>query len=682
MNDLASVHETFDFSCDLDGPAAVVASEQVMKTFALLVGKRVKIRCLTEITESNLLSCKKLMEYCELRHVNGIRGAIGISDLYLFASYSNKELAREPENLRSESKEFVQLQHSFYIALWERAVPASVRIAQIEAGVEPEITEIVTGWEGITNRTIDGFSRAKQRVDHCCDSMIPPRMAESPVHMTIIDFVKRGGKVRMITEITAENLPAIKELMKAQEIRHINGFKLNFGVSDALFSAPTSVYSLSAEPQCIWSNSRGLISQHQYLYDTLWNSAIPADVRIREIEQGIAPEIIEAIRDSSETQKLALKLVENAQTEVLIIFSSTGAFMRLLDAGLTERIEKSVKERNVSIKIITPIDENVKDVMGSLLNYPRAGCRGEISVHTSEVPTQTMLSIIVSDRSYSLAVEFDDMIIGSSQNAIGLATYSNSKNTVLSYVTLFESMWSQIELNSEIRQLYEHLKVQEQEQKEFIDIAAHEFKNPLQPILFLSEILRDHVADNRSQQLLEVIIRNAKRLQLMQEEILDVSRIEHQTLRLDKEQFDLNQLLLEVTREFQEQRVDMKVSFVCECKGDLVILADRRRLTQVVANLLSNAAKFTKSGSIYVRTRKLLDGYAEVTVTDTGEGIDPEILPRLFTKYASKSRVGTGLGLYISKGIINAHGGQILGENNIGSVGAKFSFTIPRSGMD
>ena len=236
----------------------------------------------------------------------------------------------------------------------------------------------------------------------------------------------------------------------------------------------------------------------------------------------------------------------------------------------------------------------------------------------------------------------------------------------------------------------EELKNQEKMQKEFINIAAHELRTPIQPILGLSEVLRSEEEDEGKRGLIDVISRNAIRLERLAQDILDVTRIESQLLRLNKQKFNLNSLVLSIMEEYKKEigdndRSDIKLLYNPIEGKDIIVDADRGRITQVVSNLLGNAVKFTEEGTIMVSTEVKNDGggsssnnnIAVVSVKDTGSGIDPEIMPRLFTKFSSKSRKGTGLGLFISKSIIETHGGKIWAENNIDGKGATFSFSLP-----
>ncbi len=233
---------------------------------------------------------------------------------------------------------------------------------------------------------------------------------------------------------------------------------------------------------------------------------------------------------------------------------------------------------------------------------------------------------------------------------------------------------------------YEKVKESEKMQKEFINIAAHELRNPIQPILGLTEAIYSDVKDEKQLKILEVIIRNAKRLKRLTDNLLDITKIESQSLLLKKEKLNLNILIAEVLKDYvNRQKNQQKIEIVYDFKHkeDINIEADRDRLVQVIHNLLDNALKFTTQNQqmIFVIIDKKNEGKEKeviVSVKDTGEGISEKILSKLFTKIAtSDSTTGTGLGLYICKNIIEAHGGRIWAENNWGGKGAIFSFTLP-----
>jgi signal transduction histidine kinase len=267
-------------------------------------------------------------------------------------------------------------------------------------------------------------------------------------------------------------------------------------------------------------------------------------------------------------------------------------------------------------------------------------------------------------------------------NIIGLALSSIQYNAKLK-----EANRNLIEREEVIRSQYQRLKESDKMQKEFINIASHEMKTPTQAILGFSNLLETH--PEKKMEINQGIKRNAARLQRLTNDILDVTRIESHTLKLNKERFNLNDLISHIIEDYRNQidNVHIKLMHNSDKTNDynennnlVVVEADKSRLTQVISNLLSNSIKFTNSeGSISVRSEKK-DSLVIVSVKDTGTGIDPEILPKLFTKFATKSQTsGTGLGLFISKSIIEAHGGKIWGENYIHDTkkGSIFAFSLP-----
>jgi signal transduction histidine kinase len=234
------------------------------------------------------------------------------------------------------------------------------------------------------------------------------------------------------------------------------------------------------------------------------------------------------------------------------------------------------------------------------------------------------------------------------------------------------------ESNKQLSQANQQLKVHDKMQREFINIAAHELRTPVQPILGLSEVLRSKAKDEKQRIIADIISRNAKRLQGLAEDILDVTRIESHSLKLRKEEFNLNDMIVNCINDATiTHRKNVKLLY--EPK-DVIVEGDKGRISQVVSNLLNNAFKFTTDGSIsisIISEENEEDGKVIVSIKDTGTGIDLELFPRLFSKFATKSFAGTGLGLFIAKSIIEAHGGKIWAENNPDGKGATFRFSLP-----
>ena len=269
-------------------------------------------------------------------------------------------------------------------------------------------------------------------------------------------------------------------------------------------------------------------------------------------------------------------------------------------------------------------------------------------------------------------------------NIIGLALSNIQYN-----LRLRESNDRLRESNEMLTLQYQKVKESEKMKTEFINIAAHELRTPIQPILGLSDIIYSKVKDEELHALLDIIMRNAKRLKRLTDNLLDVTKIESHSLILNKEKFNMNILISEVLKDYvnkQKNQLIIKIVYDFKRKDDIIVKADRDRISQVIHNLLDNALKFTISHNnqpIFVIVDKKKEGVEEkkvviVSVKDTGEGIPEKILPKLFSKFSiSNSTTGTGLGLYICKNIIEAHEGRIWAENNADENGATFSFTLP-----
>ena len=533
------------------------------------------------------------------------------------------------------------------------------------------LTEVLYGAEKAVGRGIEFMSNAKKRMDICFDTRGASIVVEIDAYRDgYAGIRKRGGRIRAITDITRENVRYCKRLVgMVDELRHLSDIKGGIAVTEGEYMATTVLAKAKPLTEVIYSNVPEMVRQGQYIFDAFWEKAIPAGERIKEIEEGIKPDFIETIKDPARTQALGYDLLKGARKEVLIMFSTAKAFQRQGRAGLVQLLTKEIEKRDVTAKILTPFSDEVRFFVE---NLARQGQRyaGKIMVQHLPPASQTTTSLLIADSTYSLAVEVRDDTKETSTEAMGLASFSNSKATVQSYVSIFNTLWNQA-------QLYEQLEVHDRMQKEFIDIAAHELRSPMQPIIGMSELLLHKITDAENRELVNVIVRNAERLRQLSENILDVTRIESRSLHMRKEVFDVNQVIekaVEDARSLIVHKDRLQISFAP--KERVNVNADMARITQVIYNMLDNAIKFTKEGTILPGV-KVLDGYVIVSIKDSGRGIDPEIFPTLFSKFASKSEKGTGLGLFIAKNVGQSHGGKVWARNNENGQGATFAFSLP-----
>jgi len=247
------------------------------------------------------------------------------------------------------------------------------------------------------------------------------------------------------------------------------------------------------------------------------------------------------------------------------------------------------------------------------------------------------------------------------------------------------------ETNRRLAVANKQLKIHDRMQKEFINVAAHELRTPIMPILGEAQYIeRQFMATKQlvavDNEQVQSIMRNARRLVRLASDILDVTRIESKSLRINKRSFDLDIVIRSVLEDMKnalraDEERSNQVLLQYDSIGSILVFADKGRIYQVIYNLLANSVKFTHEG--YIRVVVETNSHEIiVSVIDSGKGIDSDFMTRLFTKFSTKSETGTGLGLFICKSIIEAHGGKIWANNNSGGKGSTFSFTLAYGDTD
>ena len=560
-----------------------------------------------------------------------------------------------------------------------------------------EKTEVIYGAENVLNRAIQGIPLAKETIDLCGEEDGPSAIvANEPILKKYIEASKRGVRIRQITEITNTNILDCKKLMGCMEQRHLYGLYGYFVIVDGKqFHSHAYGQEAKSFPHMVTSTVKVFVQQQQYFFNTLWEKAIPAEQRIKEIEEGRAPEKLEIIQDTQKSIGRAFDIMNKTQKELLVLFATPRTFTFAL-RGEAADIYRKLSKNGVDIKLLVPRGgaDQFEEENNEQIAKVREEISSSINLRFSDVDLNTRITIMISDRNEFMSWELKDDTLNDPYLAGGIATYSNIKALASSYATIFDNLWKITEFAENLRIANIKLENNDKAMKEFINIAAHELRTPIQPILGLSEMLPD--ARNDPQQhgkFVEIIVRNAHKLENLAEDILDVTRIESGRLQLSMEMIDLYELVDSVVHDFQkflpaDGKVIMNYQKLNDGRNDeedyrvshLAIMGDPARIAQVLSNLLRNALKFTNEGTISVRVGKNDSPcYSEavVYISDSGQGIDPEVMYKLFEKFVSKSEKGTGLGLFISKSIVEAHGGKIWGENNKDGNGATFTFTLP-----
>ena len=677
-----------DACVDYTRPSLIFEIAALKKAFVDAKNRGIKLRYVTEITDGNVSYCKELINTIniDLRHVDGIKGNFYVSENEYVAPATFHHKGKPASHIiYSNVKEIVDHQQYVFESFWTRAVPAQQRIKEIEEGVIHHQTKIVDNPDEI----IKEISKLTADSNELATCLAPGGLQYSHNHffdikMKLLDKQKKGQHkgIRYITNIGKENIQLVKLYMEQGiQIKHIKNLPaMSFGVSDKEIAVTIENMEGGTPIRSLLLSNEPLYLKHfSSTFEGLWKNGTDVIDRIREIEQGVEPSDIEIIENPREAMKRAQQIIRLAKHEVLRIYPSLNTFRRHVRIGMIDLIQEVLKN-GAKVRILIPADE---DQISQILDEVVVESP-QLEIRSIDKSLQTQMGVIVVDRKESLIVELRDDTKENYYDAAGLAAYSNSRPIALSYVSIFESLWKQGEL-------YEQLKAYNIMQRDFINIAAHELRTPIQPILGLSQVVSPKVGEKEREHM-RVIIRNAKRLQRLTENILDVTKIDNHSLKLQKERFNLIDLISRIVQDFRNQIDNPDLLLVCqfeekqEDKNDLTFVrADKSRLIQVISNLLSNAIKFTKEGIISVNVEKqvkekekgIRQDEAIITVRDVGVGIDSKLLDRLFSKFATKSFAGTGLGLFISKSIVEAHGGRIWAENNSDGKGATFIFTLP-----
>jgi two-component system, OmpR family, sensor histidine kinase VicK len=702
---MSNVKERMDICFDHSAPSIVVEIKEYRNGYIDIRRRGGKIRAFTEITKDNIAHCKELIKLVDvLRHLDGVKGGIAVSETEYMATTVLKEAKPLTQVIYSNVREVVEQGQYIFDTLWNTATPAEQKIREIEEGTIH-----------YKSKVLENYDEIYKQIVHLAETSTELSIVSSfggmqliynnffDLYKKILDKYRKGeGKgIRWVCSIDAESIDLVKIFLNlGMQLRHVKSLTpTSFAIGDKELNAAVENMKGGMMVRTLLTSNEPIYVKHFYsIFEELWNNGIDASDRIRDIEEGIDQANIEIISNPKEGIKRAWSIIKSAKEEVLIMFSSANAVRRQKEMGGLQLLKEASEEHNAKVRVLIPVDEDItsttiKEVKSM---YP------QVDIRSIDKSLQTRITIVLVDKKECVIVELKDDAEDDSYKAAGLTTYSDSKSIVSSYISIFESFWQQSELhkqleesNKQLTEANEQLNVHDKIQSEFINIAAHELRTPIQPILGLSEVLRSKLRHTgrggkggvgEGQEILDIIIRNAKRLQRLAEDILDVTRIESQSLKLIKERFDLNEPISNAVQDYRNQiekdNRGIKLLF-SPSKQDIVVEADRSRLTQVISNLLSNAVKFTTEGTISISTEKK-DNQVIVNVKDTGSGIDPEILPRLFSKFSAKSFEGTGLGLFISKNIVEAHGGKIWAENNddddddaYGQKGATFYFMLP-----
>jgi phospho-acceptor domain-containing protein len=529
-----------------------------------------------------------------VRHLDGIKGNFVISESEYLAPIILFEKGKiASQIIYSNQKELVDQHQYIFDTLWGNAISAQQRLKQIEGGLiaqEHHKTRFLENPNEISDEIKKTINTSDDDWSICSTfdglSMMTSNK-EFQMQARLLDGNKKGNYTRWVGVINKDNIQLVKSYLDlGMKIRHINNMPpLNFAVSSKeLYITIDEMKGGQIAKNLLISNEPPYITHYNSIFEDLWNKSVPAEQKIKEIEEGIVLGKTEVIQSPADIQQLFIDMVKSAQHEVLLVLPTINAFYREERLGIIQLLKQAAvrKDNRVNVRILTPSKGAIEEKLQNIVSPSETGDEAqhqikskkknfdiryidaestnennEVFSEAAKKSAVTTVTIIIVDRNESLVIEKKDDSKQSFTEAVGMATYSNSKPTVLSYVSIFENFWKQTELyqllkdsNKQLEQANEQLKTQDKTQKEFINVAAHELRTPIQPILGLTQIIYSKIDEHvrpyekqKQKEMLEVVIRNANRLQRLSEDILDVTRIESQNLNLKIEQLNLDEII-------------------------------------------------------------------------------------------------------------------------------------------
>jgi two-component system sensor histidine kinase VicK len=495
------------------------------------------------------------------------------------------------------------------------------------------------GPQAVINTVLQFLYETNTTIYACVDYTRPALAIDiQMLKEAFLSVKKRGVKLRYITEITKDNVSYCRELLTmVDELRHLDGIKGNFYVSESGYLAPATFHEKGKPAsQIIYSNVKEIVEHQGYVFDSFWSRAIPAQQRIREIEEGIETANIEIIENPREALRIAQRLIRSAEFEVLVIYPSLNAFRRQVHAGALH-LFKEVLLRNVIVRILIP--SNQKQI-NQIINEV-ALASPQLHIRSMDKSLETHIGRIIVDRKESLIVELKDDTKENYYDAAGLAVYSNSIPIALSYASVFESLWRQTQLyeessiiNKRLRILNEELKKSNKKQKEmqielkkinkellatekakdnFVMTITNESTRAAGEAKVFTEVLLKTKAvgllNDGQYGVVKTVHNNLEKLELLVNDILDVYKLDKGKLKLSKVDVDITSIVEETLSEekllthISENNIEIKQ----DIKATGTVCCDPKRIQQTLSNLIKNAIEFVPSdgsGRITLRVEK------------------------------------------------------------------------------
>jgi two-component system sensor histidine kinase VicK len=683
-----------DVVIDKFGPTVLSAYFAITKE-SIEKNPEFKVRVITDVQAQNVGYVREIIKggkRIEVRHSEGnIRKFVYSRTEALETSHSLQN-GQPEEAVYSTDPDFVAQLSQVFDVLWQRAIPADQRMGEIERGEPPKRTEILRGAEETASISLKVFSNAENYFCAVSDWRAPSLAVDVEIYRkSYLDMMRRGVNVRAITEIKNENLNHCKELLRlglVSELRHIEGSMGNYLVTEKEYLAAPSIQESTQAQEVIYSNDKGLVAQNKYVFDTLWSKAVPAEVRIRQLEEGIEPEETRLIQSVDELITITVESLEQCKEEALVIFASEKTIKR--NAKLFKRLAERQASKDIRrLRILSPVeDRGILDVL------PNVEWREIVPLN---------ISLFVFDRNKMLLVQYSNPEADSRELAFSNGVYTTNMQTISGFVAVFDALWKE----SELRKLAESLKEKEtiaRRQAELLqDILTHDIRNYNQISWLSAELLQEELGKNNSsvKSILDGLLRSISGSTALLERVRKLSKIITETspslypvdlLESIESSFEIVKNAFPEKRILRSSEPELEGRAIDVMKPKRLFVQADDLLGEVFVNILTNAIKYTETKEVPIEvsivaedtTLSMKEGqrYCRVTITDHGRGIPEEFKTSIFTRYFhAGTHSGSGLGLAIVHALVadRYHGTVVVSDRVSGDYtkGTKVELCLP-----
>ena len=499
-----NVKKNADVCGDYLSPSFSMGVKQIKNGYIDFKRRGVKIRFITEITKDNINFCKELMQYVELRHTPAVKGNMAVSDTeYVATAQLEGEAKPVTQTIYSNAKAIIEQHKYFFENLWSIAIPAELKIKEIEEGTEPIKTGILEDDKEISKKITELAKNSNEM--SICSTIGGMQLIYNRFFEVYKDVLKRYRNknhkgIKWVVSINnKKDIELVKVFLKeGVKIHHVNSEPLlSFALSDKMLNSTIEKMEKGIRASSfLTSNDYLYLNHYSEIFKELWKTGIDAKDRIKDIEEG---RYINAniILNPKKSIKFVSELNRSAKREILIILSSEYGFLRTEKTGGFNLLNQ-IAYNGVRVKVLIPSGSTKEDEINLIKsNYHH------IEFRSLQFSLQMVIGITIIDREKTMIFEIKDDTKDNFLQTLGLAIYIEGKSAALSYLSIFDSLWKQTEL-------YEQLQIHDRMQKEFINAAAHQLRTPIQPLLGLTQILRSKAKDKEQIELLDIVIRNTR----------------------------------------------------------------------------------------------------------------------------------------------------------------------------